>query len=82
MGLVMEHYNATANDLHASRYAPVFEVDPRHDEVLWELWIEGFETAMQLRPESWAVLRQSDEETRTALAGLIGTIRNFVCGRA
>ena len=26
MGLVMEHYNATANDLHASRYAPVFEV--------------------------------------------------------
>jgi uncharacterized protein len=71
MGLVMEHYNATANDLHSGRYAPVFEVDPRHDEVLWELWIEGFETAMQLRPESWAVLLQSDEETRTALAGLI-----------
>jgi uncharacterized protein len=71
MGLVMEHYNATANDLHASRYAPVFEVDPRHDEVFWELWIEGFETAMQLRPQSWAALLESDEETRTALAGLI-----------
>ena len=54
MGLVMEHYNATANDLQSGRYAPVFEVDTRHDEVLWELWIEGFETAMQLRPESWA----------------------------
>jgi uncharacterized protein len=71
VGLVMEHYNATAHDLQSGRYAPVFEVDTRHDDVLWELWIEGFETAMQLRPESWGPLLQSDEDTRTALAGLI-----------
>jgi uncharacterized protein len=71
VGLVMEHYNATAHDLQSGRYVPVFEVDTRHDDVLWELWIEGFETAMQLRPESWGPLLQSDEDTRTALAGLI-----------
>ena len=69
VGLVMEHYNATAHDLQSGRYTPVFEVDTRHDDVLWELWIEGFETAMQLRPESWGVLLQSDEDTRTALSG-------------
>ncbi len=60
VGLVMEHYNATANDLQSGRYAPVFEVDTRHGEVLWELWIGGFETAMQLRPESWVTLLDRD----------------------
>ena len=75
VGLVMEHYNATAHDLQSGRYAPVFEVDTRHDDELWELWIEGFEIAMQLRPESWGVLLQSDEDTRTALAGLITLTR-------
>jgi uncharacterized protein len=43
--------------------------------VLWELWIEGFEIAMQLRPESWGALLQGDEDTRTALAGLITLAR-------
>jgi uncharacterized protein len=63
----MEHYNATANALHAGHYTPVFEIDTRHDEVLWELWIAGFETAMQLRPDGWAMLLQSGKETRVAL---------------
>lgn len=67
----MEHYNATANDLHSGRYAPVFDVDLRHDEILWELWIDGLKTAMQLRPESWATIVSSDDDTRTALSGLI-----------
>jgi uncharacterized protein len=35
IGLVMQHYNATANDLQRGRFAPVFDVDSRHDEVLW-----------------------------------------------
>jgi uncharacterized protein len=71
IGLVMEHYNATANDLQSGCYAPVFEVDARHDETLWELWIEGFETAMQLRPDSWAALLKSNEKARMALTGLV-----------
>lgn len=68
---VMQHYNATASDLQRGRFAPVFDVDKRHDDVLWELWINGFETAMQLRPQSWAEIADGDEDTRTALAGLI-----------
>ncbi len=69
--LVMEHYNATAHDLQAGRFAPVFEVDTRHDEVLWELWIEGFETAMQLRPDSWGAMLRGAEAVRVALSGMI-----------
>ena len=71
VGLVMEHYNATADDLQRGRFAPVFDVDTRHDDILWELWIDGFEKAMRLRPQSWARMAGSDEDTRTALAGLI-----------
>ncbi|MNL74693.1 hypothetical protein D3C87_2003730 [compost metagenome] len=37
MGLIMEHYNATTADIDAGRYAPVFDVDTRNDEVMWEL---------------------------------------------
>jgi uncharacterized protein len=71
IGLIMEHYNATANDLSGGYYSPVFDVDARHDEILWELWIDGFETAMKLRPESWSAIIAGDEETRAALAGLL-----------
>src|SRR5215213_981933 len=71
VGLVMEHYNATASDLRSGRYAPFFEVDTRHDDTLWELWIEGFEAAMQLRPDSWAALLGGGEEARIALSGLV-----------
>jgi uncharacterized protein len=71
VGLIMQHYNATASDLQRGRFAPVFDVDTRHDDILWELWIDGFERAMQLRPQSWVKIAEGDEEARTALAGLI-----------
>lgn len=48
----------------------MFDVDPRHDEILWEFWIDGFEAAMQLRPESWVPMLE-DEDSRVALAGLV-----------
>jgi uncharacterized protein len=73
MQLVMEHYNSIARGLNGSSgdFAPVFDVDTHHDEVLWELWIDGFDQAMRLRPEAWARLLVGDEETRAALAGLV-----------
>jgi uncharacterized protein len=71
VGLVMQHYNATASDLQRGRFAPVFDVDTWHDDILWELWIDGFEAAMRLRPQSWAEIADGDEDARTALAGLI-----------
>jgi uncharacterized protein len=69
--LVMRHFNAVANDLQHGRYAAIFDVDKRHEETLWELWIDGFENAVQLRPESWTAMLQGDEDTCTALAGLL-----------
>jgi len=39
--------------------------------VLWELWIEGFERAMALRPDVWDdLLHDPDEDVLRALVGL------------
>ena len=40
LDLVMQHYNAIANDMQRGCLAPVFDVDTRHDDILWELWID------------------------------------------
>ena len=44
LGLVMEHYNNVARTLmeRPDRYSPLFSVDTRNGDTLWELWIEGF----------------------------------------
>ena len=75
--LIMQHYNAIIHDLQrgADRYAPIFDVDLRLDDVLWEFWIGGFEQAMALRPESWlSVVASGDEDAASALAGLMALI--------
>lgn len=74
VSLVMEHYNATVTDISAGHYTPVYDVDVRHDETLWEIWIKGFEQAMALRPQSWRTYLEGDEDTRTAMAGLLTLI--------
>jgi uncharacterized protein len=51
LGLVMEHYNNVARTLmeRPGHYSPVFAIDKRNDDILWELWIEGFEKAPRRR---------------------------------
>jgi uncharacterized protein len=70
--LIMAHYNAVARALQAGRgrYEVVYDVDTRHDDTMWEIWIEGFARAMALRPSSWDSIAASDRGTRAALAGL------------
>ncbi|MEO9131733.1 MAG: UPF0149 family protein [Sphingomonas sp.] len=72
-GMVMEHYNAVAAMLSpGGRYEALFDVDTRNDETLWELWMQGFEAGMKLRPKPWLDLaRSSDGEASTALTGMI-----------
>jgi uncharacterized protein len=69
--LLIQHYNATATALLDGIYEPIFFVDERHDETLWEIWIEGFEKAVALNPTSWAKVTEADEPTRLALANVM-----------
>ncbi|HEY1607056.1 MAG TPA: UPF0149 family protein [Allosphingosinicella sp.] len=52
-------------------YAPVYDVDPRDDEPLWEIWVEGFTAAMALSGKSWdPLLETGDEDLDAAFLGL------------
>jgi len=69
LGLVMEHYNGIARTLieRPDHYAPLFAVDERNNDILWELWIEGFEQAVKLRPAAWQQLLLADPETARSM---------------
>ena len=73
LGLVMEHYNDVARTLmeRPGRYSPLFAIEKRNDDILWELWIEGFEKAIALRPASWKTLLDADVDTAAAMSGML-----------
>jgi uncharacterized protein len=54
-----------------NRYSPLFSVDTRNGDTVWELWIEGFETAVELRPKAWQKLLNADADTAAAMRGMM-----------
>jgi uncharacterized protein len=58
LSLVMEHYNTVSQTLleRPGQYAPLFPVDERNGDIIWEVWIEGFEQAVEMRPAAWEQL--------------------------
>jgi uncharacterized protein len=73
LGLVMDHYNDIARTLmeRPDRYSPLFSMDTRNGDILWELWIEGFEKAVALRPAAWTKLLDADVDTAAAMSGML-----------
>lgn len=67
--------NEIVRDLGRGKPQPIFDVDERNGEVLWELWVDGFSEAMALRPDSWAIIAAGDDVgTADALARLVSLI--------
>lgn len=80
LDLIMEHYNSVARTLmeHPERYSPLFSVDTRTGDILWELWIEGFEKAVKLQPAAWQKLLNADADTVAAMRGML-TLVDVAC---
>mgnify|MGYP000294452449 FL=1 len=52
-------------ELAADAYAPLFEVDEDSDDIIWEVWIAGFQQAMLLRFDAWDdLLRDTESDAR------------------
>jgi len=77
---VLARYNEIVRDLGRGKIQPIFDVDERNGDVLWELWIDGFAQAMELRPEAWAALAASGdadvELAFSSMSTLIAVARN------
>ena len=69
---VLARYGEIGRDLGRGKPQPIFDIDDRNGDVLWELWIDGFAQAMDLRPDSWAALTEGgDRDAADALARLL-----------
>lgn len=71
LDLIMAHYNRVAEMLTPpASFGPVIDEVQATGEVMWEFWMEGFSTAMALRPDAWKKITQSGDEY--AMAALMG----------
>ena len=79
LDLIMEHYNDVARSLVPPEfeYGPVFDHDTRTDDIIWEMWVSGFERAMRLKISAWEKILDGEDEdaaasatTMLALAGI------------
>lgn len=72
-GLIMDHYNDVTFTLmkRPKRYCPLFRLDQRNGDVIWEGWIEGFAQAVSLRPDAWQKLMEADRDTSAAGMGML-----------
>ncbi|CAN5473882.1 YecA family protein [soil metagenome] len=73
VALIVAHGNDVLDTLRRrpDRYAPIFDVYSPSEEVAWEVWVEGFEAAMRLRPKAWAPLIEEEGEAGAALSLLL-----------
>lgn len=72
-GLIMDNYNDVVLTLmnRPERYRPLFPVDERNGDIIWEVWAEGFAAAVALRPAAWQQLLHADHETADAMTGML-----------
>lgn len=63
--MVRARHAEIVRELGRGKPQPLFDVDERNGEILWDAWIDGFETAMALRPDSWATA-DADPEVAAA----------------
>lgn len=83
LDLLMRHYNSILDELnHPGDYTPIFDMDTRTGETLWEFWVDGFSTAMKLAPRGWNRIHASDDAgPKAALAGITRLV-SFADSRA
>ncbi|WP_380778835.1 UPF0149 family protein [Sphingomonas sp. R86520] len=71
---VMARLAEIIRDLDRGKPQPIFDVDERNGEVLWELWLDGFADAMALRSDGWAALAAGDDAEATGAIERLSTL--------
>jgi uncharacterized protein len=80
LDLVMARYNEIAHDLgREGKFEPLLEIDS-DDTTIWEIWAEGFAAAMALRPDSWDVYDQAQDEVVSAAFHLLSSLAIWSMG--
>lgn len=65
VALVLARFEEINAELAEAHYEPLYEVDDDDEtDVLWEIWVMGFEAAMGLRLAAWEKLLNSRQESQ------------------
>jgi uncharacterized protein len=82
LDMIMGHYNDVVQSLVPPEfeYSPVLEHDARTGEVLWEMWVSGFERAMRLRPDAWERIVESGDEEAGASVNMLLALHGIAEG--
>jgi uncharacterized protein len=86
--MVLARHNEIERDLGRSKFQPIYDVDERSGDIVWEDWIGGFEMAIVLRTESWSAATEGADEMRTLAdvafdrSALTAPEVNEICDRA
>jgi len=67
---VMARQEEIRRHLQRGKLQPIFDIDERNGDVLWELWLDGFADAMALRPDGWTALADGEPGIADAYASL------------
>ncbi len=86
--MVIARHNEIERELGRRKFQPIYDVDERTGDMVWEDWVGGFEMAMAQQPESWSAAGEAADGMR-ALAdvafdrsSLMGDEINAICDRA
>jgi len=84
LDLIMGHYNDVAQTLMPPEfeYGPVFDIDGRTDETIWEMWVLGFERAMRLRSEVWEQIVEGEDEEAGASITMMLALHGIAEGKS
>ena len=73
-GEILKRFAEIGAELERGEFQPIYDIDGRFDEALWQLWAEGFEIGMSLRPDAWPPLPAGDDDAADALGLLISLL--------
>lgn len=69
-------------DLGRGKLKPLFDVDRRKGEIVWEDWMMGFAMAMDLRPDDWDVPTEAPLSDAAAARAELVTIVEVASDRS
>lgn len=68
---VLARYREIERALARGKLQPIFDVDERFGDILWETWIDALAAALDLRPDGWDRLAARDGAAAARLAVLV-----------
>jgi len=79
--MVIARRDEILRNLLRHKFQPIFDLDERTREPIWEDWVLGFATAMELRPQAWSDVAAAHQGAATAVRS-ISTLADVASDRS